>query len=84
MFDDRQTKEEIIAAASIQNQRLVEALCDVQRRDAEIERLRAENQTFRQALQNIGYSPWDRETMRSTARIELAYSNEQRVTEEKK
>lgn len=41
MFDDRQTKEEIIAAASVQNQRLVEALCECNRKDAEIERLTA-------------------------------------------
>lgn len=43
MFDDRQTKAEIIAAAALQNERLVEALC-------ECERLRADNRRLRAAL----------------------------------
>lgn len=43
MFDNRQTKAEIIAAASLQNERLIEALC-------ERERLTLENWQLKGAL----------------------------------
>lgn len=64
MFDSRQTKEQIIEAATVQNERLIAALAELDdlrsankllhslltERDAEIERLRAENDVLRDGL----------------------------------